>query len=232
MIPRVSGRCIARRMCVGVGMLLLLVGWALAQAETVIGRVVGISDGDTLILWVDRRERLGIRLAGIDAPELDQPYGLEARRALVSLARDRTARVEVVDRDDYGRLIGTMRIGGRNVSAALVEQGAAWVYRRYNHDPQLPVLEAQAQAARRGLWGLPAWQRVPPWEWRRQDSPSATRPSTRPQANRPVALFRCGAKRTCREMASCEEAKFYLTVCGLKRLDGDGNGIPCETLCR
>jgi endonuclease YncB( thermonuclease family) len=232
MIPRVSGRCIARRMCVGVGMLLLLVGWALAQAETVIGRVVGISDGDTLILWVDGRERLGIRLAGIDAPELDQPYGLEARRALVSLARDRTARVEVVDRDDYGRLIGTMRIGGRNVSAALVEQGAAWVYRRYNHDPQLPVLEAQAQAARRGLWGLSAWQCMPPWEWRRQDSPPATRPSNRSQANRSVALFRCGAKRTCREMASCEEAKFYLTVCGLKRLDGDGNGIPCETLCR
>ena len=217
---------------VGMGALLLLVGSVLAQAETVTGRVVGISDGDTLTLRIDRRERLGIRLAGIDAPELDQPYGVEARRALASLARDRTARVEVVDRDDYGRLVGTVYVGGRKINAALVEQGAAWVYRRYNRDPQLPVLEAQAQDARRGLWGLPAWQRVPPWEWRRQDSPSATHPSTRPQANRPVALFRCGAKRTCRDMASCEEAKFYLKVCGLQRLDGDGNGIPCETLCR
>lgn len=232
MMPCVSRRSIGRRMCVGVGMLWLLVGSALAQAETVTGRVVGISDGDTLVLRVDGRERLGIRLAGIDAPELDQPYGVKARRALASLARDRMARVEVMDRDDYGRLVGTVYVGGRKINAALVEQGAAWVYRRYNRDPQLPILEAQAQAARRGLWGLPAWQRVPPWEWRRQDSPPATRPSNRPRADRPVALFRCGAKRTCREMASCEEAKFYLKVCGIKRLDGDGNGIPCETLCR
>ncbi len=222
----------AKGMFVGMGALLLLAGSVLAQAEIAIGRVVGISDGDTLSLRIDGRERMGIRLAGIDAPELDQPYGVEARRALASLARDRTARVEVVDRDAYGRLVGTVYIGGRNINAALVAEGAAWVYRGYNHDPQLLVLEARARAARRGLWGLPAWRRAPPWEWRRQDSPPATRPSNRPQANRPVALFRCGAKRTCREMASCEEAKFYLTICGVKRLDGDGNGMPCERLCR
>jgi endonuclease YncB( thermonuclease family) len=210
---------------------LLWVGWTLAQAEAVTGRVVGISDGDTLILRVDGGERTGIRLAGIDAPELDQPYGATARQALTMLARARTARVEVTERDEYGRLVGTVYVGGRNVNAALVEQGAAWVYRRYSHDPQLLVLEAQARSARRGLWGLPAWRRVPPWDWRHQNAATA-RPPTRLRADRPVALFRCGAKRTCREMASCEEAKFYLNVCGFKRLDGDGNGIPCETLCR
>jgi hypothetical protein len=42
----------------------------------------------------------------------------------------------------------------------------------------------------------------------------------------------CGAKRYCNEMASCQEARFYLTQCGLTRLDSDGDGVPCESLCR
>ncbi|MFA6189805.1 MAG: DNA/RNA non-specific endonuclease [Sulfuricurvum sp.] len=42
----------------------------------------------------------------------------------------------------------------------------------------------------------------------------------------------CKGKKTCREMSSCEEAKFYLNNCGVTRIDGDGDGIPCEKLCR
>jgi hypothetical protein len=44
--------------------------------------------------------------------------------------------------------------------------------------------------------------------------------------------FTCAGKRYCREMTSCEGAKFYLTVCGVRSLDGDGDGVPCERLCR
>lgn len=44
--------------------------------------------------------------------------------------------------------------------------------------------------------------------------------------------FSCGAKRTCKEMTSCEEARFHLTVCGNARLDGDRDGVPCNALCR
>jgi hypothetical protein len=42
----------------------------------------------------------------------------------------------------------------------------------------------------------------------------------------------CKGKKTCREMSSCEEAKFYLNNCGVTRIDGDGDGIPCEKLCK
>lgn len=42
----------------------------------------------------------------------------------------------------------------------------------------------------------------------------------------------CRGKRTCKEMSSCEEAKFYLNNCGVTNIDGDGDGIPCEKLCR
>lgn len=43
--------------------------------------------------------------------------------------------------------------------------------------------------------------------------------------------FQCGGKRTCGEMNSCAEANHYLDQCGVSRLDGDGDGVPCETIC-
>lgn len=42
----------------------------------------------------------------------------------------------------------------------------------------------------------------------------------------------CGDKRTCKDMSSCAEARYYLENCGLLRLDRDGDGIPCESLCK
>lgn len=41
----------------------------------------------------------------------------------------------------------------------------------------------------------------------------------------------CGTKYYCKEMDSCEEAIYYFVNCGLTRLDGDGDGIPCESIC-
>lgn len=51
-----------------------------------------------------------------------------------------------------------------------------------------------------------------------------------PPASQPA--LSCGSKKTCGEMSSCEEATFYLTQCGVKSLDRDGDGIPCASLCR
>lgn len=53
-----------------------------------------------------------------------------------------------------------------------------------------------------------------------------------PASERIADPFTCGSKTKCGQMASCEEAKFYLDRCGLRRLDGDGDGIPCNALCR
>jgi len=41
----------------------------------------------------------------------------------------------------------------------------------------------------------------------------------------------CGRKRQCGEMRDCAEARFYLNQCGVKSLDRDDDGIPCETIC-
>ena len=205
---------------------LLLAGllWSLiAHAAEFGGRVVGISDGDTLTVQTDDGQRVRVRLAKIDAPEHDQPYGMASTRSLAALALNRTVRVRKVAEDDYGRMVGEVVADGRDLDAEQVRRGMAWVYRRYSQSRRLYALEAEAKQARRGLWADS--NPIPPWDWRHGGKVSKPSPS-------PSASFQCGAKRTCGEMTSCEEARFYLDRCGIKGLDRDRDGVPCEALCR
>jgi endonuclease YncB( thermonuclease family) len=82
------------------------------------------------------------------------------------LVFNRPVRVAVVDTDRYRRIVGRVHQGAVDVNAEMVRRGAAWVSVRYNRDPSLVPVQAEAQRARRGLWALPEADRVPPWEWR------------------------------------------------------------------
>ena len=227
------------------GFLAVLAGPLLAAELT--GRVVGVSDGDTLTLLVPDGasfKQVRVRLAEIDTPESRQPYGNRARQALSDLAFNQQARVVVQDTDRYGRTVGRVFVGGVDVNAEMIRQGAAWAYRQYLKDQSLLTLEAEAKGAKRGLWGLPETERCPPWDWRRGRCATASAPAAQAPASPAAAPtsapssaasgsgFTCAGKRRCGEMTSCEEAKFYLTVCGVRSLDGDGDGVPCEKLCR
>lgn len=213
--------------------LLLLTKPLLATELT--GKIVGVHDGDTLTLLVSdgaRFKQVKVRLAEIDTPESKQPYGQRAKQALSDLTFGKQVRVVVQDTDKYGRTVGRVYVGGVDVNAELVKRGAAWVYRRYSRDPSLLVLEQHAKAAKRGLWTLPEAQRCPPWDWRHGTCGTAPAPATTTPASTANGGFSCSGKRYCREMTSCEEAKFYLTRCGVHSLDGDKDSVPCEKLCR
>ncbi len=106
-----------------------------------------------------------MRLAEIGTPERGQHYGNRARQALADLAFGKPARVVARDMDRHGRTVSRVFTGGRDVNAEMVRRGAAWVFRRYNDDSALLRLESEARYSRRGLWGLPEAERVPPWEW-------------------------------------------------------------------
>jgi len=199
---------------------------AAARAERFFeGRVIGVIDGDTLEVLVDGAP-LRVRLAGIDTPERGQPWAARSKQALAQRVSGRSVRVNAVELDRYGRTVGEVYADGVCVGCELVREGHAWVYRRFSDDPVLLELEAEARAARRGLWGLPESQRLPPWEWREQHrwAPPAEAP---PEAR----TFACGAASRCSDMRSCAEARFHFAECGLARLDGDGDGVPCEALC-
>ena len=150
----------------GIACTILLLCCGTAAAEDLRGRVVAITDGDTLTLLSDDRRQTRIRLADIDTPEAGQPYGRRAKQVLSDLTFGRVVRVLVVDHDRYGRTVGRVYAGSVDVSAELVRRGAAWVFRRYSHDPELLQIESAARTAKRGLWALPEAERVPPWEWR------------------------------------------------------------------
>ena len=207
---------------------------AISAATWLNGRVVGVSDGDTLTLLAAGNHRIKVRLAGIDAPEKRQPYGRKSKQALSDMVYGRDVSVRVEQTDRYGRSVGSVRYGGRDINRVMVEHGHAWAYKRYlpAHSPW-PALEQRARDRGIGLWALPDEQRIPPWSWRRQKTKKTARPviGDSRQAGTPLPTG-CGNKQFCRQMLSCTEAKHYLRLCGLARLDGDGDGTPCESLCR
>jgi endonuclease YncB( thermonuclease family) len=130
------------------------------------GKVVGISDGDTIrVMRNGAAER--VRLWGIDCPESKQPFGTRAKQLTGDLAFGQTVTVRVRDTARYGRIVAeVIRPDGRNLNHELVRAGLAWWYQQFaRRDNVLAALEQEARAAKRGLWTDP--QPVPPWEWRR-----------------------------------------------------------------
>ena len=208
------------------------------SAETITGKVVGVTDGDTLTVLVER-QRIKVRIAGIDTPEKGQPFGKKAKTGLSNLVFGKQVRIEREKLDRYGRTIGKVYVDNTvDVGASLVAHGYAWVYTKYNRDQTLYDYERLAKSKKLGIWALPKHQQIPPWEWRkkRRDSRSRKEHLTNSYTTNQLGNLNnksvCGDKRYCKDMSSCSEAKYYLNTCGLSQLDGDGDGNPCEQLCR
>lgn len=137
-----------------------------AFAAEIIGRVVSVSDGDTLTLLTAQKASIRIRLAEIDAPEKRQPYGSKAKATLSEICFGKTLTALNVDTDRYGRTVARLQLDGLDINAEMLRRGAAWVYRKYATDQSFYALEEEARRAQRGLWSLPESERQPPWEWR------------------------------------------------------------------
>jgi len=145
------------------------------------GTVIKVSDGDTINVDADGAT-LKIRLYGIDAPETPkvnrrtgwnskpgQPYGNEAWHALERKINRQRVRVEVIDIDQYRRLVSVVWLSSRNINRELVADGWAWAYRQYldrPHASEYTNAEEQARAKRLGLWRDTNPQ--PPWEFRKE----------------------------------------------------------------
>lgn len=135
-------------------------------AFDITGRVVRVADGDTVSILDASKKQHKIRLYGIDTPERDQAYGRKARRVLSDLVANEEVGVVVVEKDDYGRNVGTLYHNGTHVNAYMVRTGYAWWYRHYApHSRLLSSAEKAAREASLGLWADP--DPTPPWEWRR-----------------------------------------------------------------
>lgn len=151
--------------------LILLAVWTLpAQAATELhGAVVSVQDGDTLTVRIEGGER-AVRLDGVDAPELGQPFGRSARRSLAELCRGKEAKVVERGKDGEGRMLASVHCGEVDVNAEQVRRGMAWVHLRYLPLGS-PLYEFEANARLRGVGLWRGADPVPPWEWREKKKP-------------------------------------------------------------
>ncbi len=141
------------------------------EAEVVSGTVVAVHDGDTITLKTHSEEKK-IRLASIDAPELNQPFGVESRQMLRALVLGKEVQVDFIKKDRYARLVGKVVLNSDDVNLKQVQLGAAWVYREYLKE--IPIkeralyleAEAQSRAVAIGLWKDA--DAVEPWIWRKK----------------------------------------------------------------
>jgi endonuclease YncB( thermonuclease family) len=151
-----------------------LIGFGLATAAELSGRVVGVTDGDTLTLLSPGNMEEKIRLAGIDAPEQTQPFGQTSKQHLSDMVYGRQVVVDWANRDRYGRIVGKVLVSGQDACIDQVNSGLAWHYVKYA-GTQSPAdrttyaaAEAAARAIRAGLWSDS--EPVAPWDWRRKKS--------------------------------------------------------------
>jgi endonuclease YncB( thermonuclease family) len=119
-------------------------------------RCIGVTDGNTLrVLLVSSggKREIKIRLYGIDAPELDQAYGTQAKKALSNLAFGKTLKVYSKGHDRYGGLLAWLFVGSTPINGEMVKAGAAWWYQEYApNEKKLGQLQEAAKAEKRGLW--------------------------------------------------------------------------------
>lgn len=206
---------------------------AFAKTERTIDcKVVGISDGDTLTCLQDRTP-LKVRLLYIDAPESSQPFGNKAKQALSNLAFKKQVRLQSTGYDKYGRVLAVVYDHNTNVNLKLVEQGMAWAYRQTQ--PMYEQAQEQARRNKIGLWRDP--RPVEPTEWRKLKGIGYQRSNNGEMVQTRSAEFSgtiggvdCSQKLTCKDFTNYPDAERYYRQCNAKRMDGDGDNIPCNSL--
>ena len=205
-------------------------------AQTVF-KVLKVVDGDTISVDVRGKKEV-VRLLGIDTPESVDPrkpvqcFAREATNKLKSFINGKS--VILVDdstqgnRDKYGRLLRYVYLSDNVrtfINGEMIKQGYAFSYKQYPTKmlDKFNSFEKYAQEHNLGLWGACSSDDT--------TSKTSTKKATSSNTQKASGGFTCSGKTKCGQMTSCVEANFYLNTCGVSRLDGDRDGVPCETLC-
>jgi endonuclease YncB( thermonuclease family) len=160
-----------------------------AQPETITGKVIGIADGDTLTVLDGANQQHKIRLDGIDAPESNQDFGSRSKQSLSDLIFGKKVTITGSNKDRYGRVVGKVKLDGKDINLEQINRGMAWFYRQYAKElsPEDQKLydetETKARYARRGLWI--ASSPMPPWKFRAENR-------TEPNENNPPPVITPG----------------------------------------
>ena len=144
----------------------------LANAKTIEGLVVGVSDGDTITVLDQQKNSYKIRLQGIDAPEKKQAFGEKSKQSLHDLVHSKQVRIEYDKEDKYGRIVGKVTVDDVDVCLQQLVLGMAWHYKKYQNEQSVSDralysdTELKSKSLKLGLWtdDTP----MPPWEFRKK----------------------------------------------------------------
>lgn len=124
----------------------------LSEADS--AQIIKVYDGDTLTaLMLDennKTQKVKIRLAGIDAPELKQKFGEAAKAHLAFSCLNQKAKIIIHDKDRYQRSLATVYCNDKNINKEMVAGGYAFAYVKYSKDYLAD--EALAKNDKRGIW--------------------------------------------------------------------------------
>lgn len=157
-----------RSVLIPLALLLCLAATALARSE-ISGKVVNVSDGDTITVLTPGNRQVKVRLYGIDCPEKKQAFGQRTTQFTAQRVAGENVRVQIIDTDRYGRSVGVVYAeNGGNLNKELLTNGLAWVYTYFckaSFCNDWKQEELRARRAHVGLWvdKTP----IEPWEWRR-----------------------------------------------------------------
>jgi endonuclease YncB( thermonuclease family) len=235
-------RSFAARAGLAALLALFVLGAHSAGGATLAGRVTQVIDGDSLRLTPDGSDAaVEVRLLGIDAPEICQAWGLQARQALSEQLLGKPVSLKTNGLDTYGRTLATVHLDTLNVNRWMVQEGHAWSTRtKWDRGPYVAD-ERMAKALSRGL--NREGGAIMPREFRRSHGPcsqedvagarTAGGVAKAPVALAPVAAVaadgrRCDGRTRCSQMTSCAEATWFLKNCPGVQMDGNDDGVPCE----
>lgn len=130
-------------------------------------RVVGVMDGDTVKVLSSEYRQVKCRLASIDAPEKNQPFGQQSKQSLSDMIFNKNVEVTITDHDQYGRSVCRIVLNGIDINKMQMVRGFAWHYRAYSSDASYSQAESAARLQKLGLWADA--NPTPPWAFRRSE---------------------------------------------------------------
>lgn len=183
-----------------------------AIAQPLLGKVVGVADGDTITVLDVQKRQHKIRLSGIDAPEGGQAFGNRSKQTLSDCAFGKQASVEGDKTDRYGRTIAKVLVNGIDCNFRQVELGMAWHFKKYARErpaaesKAYAAAEDAARAAKLGLWS--DIHAMPPWDWRAGGQQAAA------EAKESSGECSCATEKVC---TGKRGANYCLTPSGSKK---------------
>ncbi len=137
-----------------------------ANSLELVGKVIKVSDGDTVTILTEDKVSHKIRLNDIDAPEKKQPFGNKSRDNLASYIAGEIVTVKYKSKDKYGRILGTIYFENLDINLQQIKNGYAWVYKQYSKNQTYYQEEQKAKELKKGLWIEK--NAIAPWEFRKQ----------------------------------------------------------------